>query len=113
MLQAEEPNTFVLATGVTTKVRDFATQAFAAADIHLDWVGSGDDEVGRCRETGRTIVQIDPALRRPSEVDMLLGSPAKAGRILDWTPRTTVSELASMMVQADLVREKALASIAH
>ncbi|WP_413988188.1 GDP-mannose 4,6-dehydratase [Labrys okinawensis] len=113
MLQADEPNTFVLATGVTTKVRDFATQAFAAADIHLDWVGSGDDEVGRCRDTGRTIVQIDPALRRPSEVDMLLGSPAKAGRILDWTPRTTVGELASMMVQADLVREKALAAIAH
>ncbi|CAM5765522.1 GDP-mannose 4,6-dehydratase [Labrys miyagiensis] len=113
MLQAGQPDTFVLATGVTTTVRDFATQAFAAAGIDLDWVGSGDDEMGRCRETGRAVIQIDPSLRRPSEVDMLLGSPAKAGRLLDWTPRTTVSDLARMMVEADLVREKALAQIAH
>jgi GDPmannose 4,6-dehydratase len=111
MLQAEEPNTFVLATGVTTTVRDFATQAFAAAGIKLDWIGAGDDEVGRCSETGRDLVHIDPALRRPSEVDLLLGSPAKAGQILDWKPRTTVGQLSQMMVEADLTREKAQAQL--
>jgi GDPmannose 4,6-dehydratase len=111
MLQAEEPNTFVLATGVTTTVRDFATQAFAAAGIELSWIGSGDDEVGRCSETGRDLVHIDPALRRPSEVDLLLGSPAKAGQILDWKPRTTVGQLSQMMVEADLTREKAQAQL--
>lgn len=113
MLQAEEPNTFVLATGFATTVRDFATQSFAAAGIDLDWVGSGDNEVGRCSETRRQLVHIDPAFRRPSEVDLLLGSPAKAGRMLDWKPVTTVAQLAQMMVAADLVREKAIPRFAH
>jgi GDPmannose 4,6-dehydratase len=113
MLQVDEPNTFVLATGVTTTVRDFAVQAFAAAGIDIDWMGKGDDEVGRCRESGRDVIRIDPTLRRPSEVDMLLGSPAKAGRLLDWKPKTTVADLARMMVEADLVREKALAHVPH
>jgi GDPmannose 4,6-dehydratase len=112
MLQADEPNTFVLATGVTTKVRDFATQAFAAASIDLEWIGTGDNEVGRCKETGRDVVHIDPTLRRPSEVDLLLGSPEKAGRILGWKPTTTVAQLSRMMVEADLVREKAQAKVA-
>lgn len=105
MLQADEPGTFILATGVTTTVRDFATQSFAAAGIDLEWCGVGDDEVGRCTETRRHLVHIDPAFRRPSEVDHLLGSPAKAGRVLDWKPATTVAELARMMVAADLARE--------
>lgn len=113
MLQAEEPNTFILATGVTTTVRDFATQSFAAAGIDLDWVGTGDNEVGRCSETKRQLVHIDPTFRRPSEVDLLLGSPAKAGRILDWKPATTVAQLSQMMVSADLAREKAASQSAH
>lgn len=113
MLQAEEPNTFVLATGVATTVRDFATQSFAAAGIDLDWVGAGDNEVGQCSETKRQLVHIDPTFRRPSEVDLLLGSPAKAGRILDWKPATTVAQLSQMMVSADLVREKAAFQLAH
>ncbi len=112
MLQADAPNTFVLATGITTTVRDFATQAFSAAGIDLDWIGTGDDEIGRCRETGRDLVHIDPALRRPSEVDLLLGSPAKAGKILGWKPTMTVAQLSRMMVEADLIREKAQARIA-
>lgn len=113
MLQTEEPNTFVLATGVSTTVRDFATQSFAAAGIELEWVGTGDNEVGRCRETKRYLVRVDPALRRPSEVDLLLGSPAKAGRLLNWKPATTVAQLSQMMVAADLAREKARAQTAH
>jgi GDPmannose 4,6-dehydratase len=113
MLQAEEPDTFVLATGVATTVRDFATQSFAAAGIDLEWIGTGDNEVGRCSETRRHLVHIDPAFRRPSEVDFLLGSPAKAGRILDWKPATTVAQLSQMMVAADLAREKARTQFAH
>ncbi|MEP9396656.1 GDP-mannose 4,6-dehydratase [Mesorhizobium sp. KR2-14] len=113
MLQAEEPNTFVLATGVSTTVRDFATQSFAAAGIELEWIGTGDNEVGRCCDTKRHLVLVDPALRRPSEVDLLLGSPAKAGRILDWKPATTVAQLSQMMVAADLARERARAQSAH
>lgn len=113
MLQADEPNTFVLATGIANTVRDFATQSFAAAGIDLDWIGAGDNEIGRCSETRRSLVHIDPAFRRPSEVDLLLGSPAKAERILNWRPTTTVAQLSQMMVTADLVREKALAQFAH
>lgn len=105
MLQADEPDTFILATGVSTTVRDFASQSFAAAGIDLNWTGCGDDEVGRCSETGRRLVQVDPAFRRPSEVDLLLGSPARATQRLGWRPATTVAELARMMVEADLARE--------
>lgn len=106
MLQADEPDTFVLATGVSHTVREFATQSFAAAGIGLEWHGAGDDEVGRCSETQRNLVHVNPAFRRPSEVDLLMGSPAKAGRILHWTPTTTVAQLSHMMVTADLNREK-------
>jgi GDPmannose 4,6-dehydratase len=107
MLQAEAPDTFVLATGAATSVRDFARQAFAVVGIDLEWAGAGDDEVGRCAASGRTVVTVDGALRRPAEVADLLGSPLKAGRILGWRPVTTVGELTRMMVDADLVREGA------
>jgi GDPmannose 4,6-dehydratase len=106
MLQAEQPDTFVLATGVTTKVRDFASLAFRAAGFEVEWKGTGDDEVGHCAATGKKLIEIDPQFRRPAEVDTLLGSPAKAARILGWKPQTTVGELASQMVVADLMREK-------
>ena len=107
MLQAEEPGTFVLATGVTTKVRDFAMDAFEAAGINLEWSGEGDAEIGRCANSGKTYVEIDATLRRPAEVDLLLGSPAKAEKILGWKPATTVKELTRKMVTADLARESA------
>lgn len=108
MLQAEHPDTFVLATGVTTKVRDFAALAFDAAGFKIEWKGAGDDEVGLCTATGKTLIQIDPQFRRPAEVDTLLGSPAKAERVLGWKPKTTVEELATQMVEADMRREKLL-----
>lgn len=108
MLQADEPDTFVLATGVTKTVREFATQSFEAAGINLEWVGTGDAEIGRCATTGKTMVTIDGALRRPSEVDLLIGSPAKAEKKLGWKPTTAVRELSGIMVAADLARERAL-----
>jgi GDPmannose 4,6-dehydratase len=111
MLQAEAPDTFVLATGAATSVRDFARLAFAVVGVNLQWCGAGDDEVGRCAATGRTLVTVDGALRRPAEVADLLGSPAKAERILDWRPVTTVGELTTMMVEADLARERRLSGV--
>jgi len=105
MLQADEPETFVLATGMTTSVRDFTTQSFEAAGINLEWINSGDSEVGRCAVSGRTIVNVDPTLRRPAEVDLLIGDPSKAKNILGWKPVTTTRELSRIMVTADLARE--------
>jgi len=109
MLQVDEPRTFVLATGITTSVRDFATHSFEAAGINLEWIHSGDSEVGRCAASGRTVVAVDPALRRPAEVDLLVGDPSDAKDILGWSPATTVRDLSRIMVAADLAREKAVA----
>lgn len=106
MLQVDEPGTFVLATGITTSVRDFAKHSFEAAGITLEWMNSGDSEVGRCAASGRTIVVVDPALRRPAEVDLLVGDPSRAKDILGWNPATTVRELSRIMVTADLERER-------
>ena len=110
MLQVDEPGTFVLATGITTSVRDFTTQSFEAAGINLEWINFGDSEVGRCTSSGRTMVIVDPALRRPAEVDLLVGDPSKAGEILGWKPVTTTQALSKMMVAADLTREKIVGS---
>jgi GDPmannose 4,6-dehydratase len=104
MLQSDTPDTFVLATGVTTTVRDFATMAFAAAEIDLHWTGTGIDEVGSCRKTGRNMVEIDSAFYRPAEVASLIGSPAKAFKHLGWKPEVTVETLCQLMVAADIVR---------
>ena len=106
MLALDAPETLVFATGVQHTVRDFASLAFAAAGFELVWNGSGEDEVGVDRETGRTLVRIDRSFLRPSEVDTLLGDAAKARALLDWAPRTDVESLARMMVEADLARLK-------
>jgi len=106
VLRLDAPDTFVLATGVQHTVRDFAGLAFAAAGVDLVWRGEGADEEGVDRETGRTLVRIDPALIRPAEVDTLLGDPSKAERALGWRAETGVEALARMMVEADLARLK-------
>ena len=105
MLQAPAADTYVLATGVTTSVRDFARLAFQAAGIDLLWRGEGADEVGTCLETGRDLVVVDTALYRPAEVDVLIGCPGKAERLLGWRPRVFAEELAEMMVSAEFGRE--------
>jgi GDPmannose 4,6-dehydratase len=106
MLQAERPDTYVLATGVTTTVRDFAAAAFAAVGIQLSWIGAGVCEAGRCLATGRDLVLVDQAFYRPAEVDALVGSAAKAYRNLGWKAGVAVSELCALMVQADVARAK-------
>jgi GDPmannose 4,6-dehydratase len=104
MLQAPEPETFVLATNRTETVRDFVRMAFKAVDIELDFRGAGIDEQGIDRKSGKTLLRINPRFYRPAEVDLLIGNPAKAKSKLGWEPRTTLEELCRMMVEADLRR---------
>jgi GDPmannose 4,6-dehydratase len=107
MLQADEPDTFVLATNRTETVRDFVSMAFKAVDIEIDWQGQAENETGRCSRTGKTLVRVNPKFYRPAEVELLIGSPAKAKEKLGWSPKTTLEELCRMMVEADLRRNKA------
>ena len=102
MLQQDEPEDFVLATGVTTTIREFSERAFAEVGITLEWSGSGVDETGRDVKSGNIIVSIDPAYFRPTEVESLLGDPSKAKKILGWQHKTTFSELVKEMVAGDL-----------
>ena len=104
MLQADQPETYLLATGRTETVRDFVTLAFQAADIPLAWHGQGTDETATDPETGKTLVRINPAFYRPAEVEILIGNPEKARRELGWQAQTPLEELCRMMVEADLRR---------
>ncbi len=104
MLQAVEPDTFVLATNRTETVRDFVTMAFKAADIRLNWEGSAENEIARCADTGKVLVKVNPKYYRPAEVELLIGNPQKAKDVLGWEPKTTLEQLCQMMVEADLKR---------
>lgn len=107
MLQAKESDTFVLATNRTETVRDFVTMAAKAAGMTLEWHGAGEQETARDTATGKTIIKVNPELHRPAEVDLLIGNPAKAKRILGWESHTTLESLCQMMVEADLRRNQA------
>lgn len=102
MLQQDEPDDYVLATGVTTTVRDFVTWAFADAGIELEWRGEGVEEKAYDRQTGTCRVEIDPRYFRPTEVDLLVGDAGKARQKLGWRHETGVRELVREMVEADL-----------
>ena len=102
MLQLNESEDFVIGTGETHTVREFATLAFATAGIDLDWRGEGTAEQGIDHTTSKVLVDVDPAFYRPAEVDVLQGNPAKAEEKLGWTPSTTFEELVTMMTEADL-----------
>jgi GDPmannose 4,6-dehydratase len=106
MLQAAEPDTYVLATNRTETVRDFVTMAFKAAGITLDWKGSAESETGICAKTGKTLVRVNPKFYRPAEVELLIGDPAKAKNKLGWAPKTSLEELCKMMVVADIERNR-------
>tara|TARA_R110001583_G_scaffold132895_2_gene284820 strand:+ start:6616 stop:7653 length:1038 start_codon:yes stop_codon:yes gene_type:complete len=106
MLQAEKADTFVLATNRTETVRDFVTMAFKAADIALEWNGSEENETATDKATGKVVVKVNPKFYRPAEVELLIGNPQKAKDILGWEPTTTLEQLCSMMVEADLRRNK-------
>lgn len=102
MLQQDKPDDFVMATGVTTTVRDFISMAFADAGITLAWEGSGVDEKGVDVKTGEVRVEIDPRYFRPAEVELLIGDPSKAMKTLGWKPRVQLPELVKMMVENDI-----------
>jgi GDPmannose 4,6-dehydratase len=102
MLQQDEGDDYVLATGISTSVRTFTEWAFEDTGTQLDWRGSGSDEKGYCRKTGKLRVAIDPRYFRPTEVDLLVGDAGKAHQKLGWRAETPVRELAREMVLADL-----------
>ena len=102
MLQQEKPEDFVLATGVTTTIREFAERAFAEVGITLGWSGRGVDEVGRDTKTGNTVVSVDPTYFRPTEVDLLIGDATKARKKLGWKPTLDLQQMIEEMIAADL-----------
>jgi len=101
MLQQEHGDDYVLATGVTSRVRDFAGWVFEALDMPLDWRGKGIDEKGYCQKTGKVLIEVDARYFRPTEVDLLQGDPSKALDKLGWSTKITVQELAREMALAD------------
>lgn len=102
MLQAKEPEDFVVATSQTCTVRRFVTLAFAVVGLFVDWQGEGLDEVGVSSVDGRVLVRVDPSYFRPTEVDVLLGDASKAKEKLGWVPKTDLESLVVEMVQADV-----------
>lgn len=106
ILQADKPDTYVLATNRTETVRDFVTMAFKAANIQLEWQGTEENEIAIEIGTGKTLVQVNPKFYRPAEVELLIGDPSKAKNDLGWEPKTTLEDLCAMMVEADLRRNE-------
>ena len=102
ILQADTPEDYVIATGEQYSVREFVTRAAARLGFQLEWRGSGVDEIGVDRESGRTLVRIDACYFRPTEVESLLGDASKARSKLGWAPRVGFDELVAEMVDADL-----------
>lgn len=106
MLQQEEPEDFVIATGKQNSVKTFVTTAAKELGIDISWKGTGVDEKGFDSKTGKMIVTVDPKYFRPTEVETLLGDPSKAKEKLGWTPEISFKELVSEMVQQDLMEAK-------
>jgi len=104
MMQADEPDTFVLATNRTETVRNFVELAFAAVDISIEWSGKEENELGKCSKSGKTLVKINPQFYRPAEVELLIGDASKAKKVLGWEAETTLEQLCDMMVEADIRR---------
>jgi len=102
ILQHDSPDDFVIATGETRSVREFAEAAFKHARVSIEWRGTGVDEKGVDASTGRVLIEVDPRYFRPTEVDLLLGDPSKAERLLGWKRKVTFDELVRRMVEYDL-----------
>ncbi len=102
MLQQDEPDDYVVATGETHSVREFTELAFKEAGIYLEWEGEGVNEIGRDVDSGKVLVEVDPMFYRPTEVDLLIGDPSKAREKLGWKTKVSFEELVRMMVKNDL-----------
>lgn len=106
MLQCENPDNFVLATGRTQTVRDFIDLSFKAVGINIEWKGTGESETGVDSASGKTLVRVNPNFYRPSEVDLLIGNPEKARKELGWQASTSLEELCRLMVEEDIQRNR-------
>ena len=104
MVQAQEADDFVLATGQTHTVREFVSAAAGVCEFDLEWSGIGPAEKAIDRKTGKIIVAVNPEFYRPAEVDLLIGDPSKAKAKLGWQATVTFKELSEMMMMADLKR---------
>ena len=102
MMQQDTPEDFVLATGETTRVRDFVTHAFMQVGLEIEWTGTGVEEKGLCKKTGKVLVAVDPRYFRPTEVELLIGDPSKARQKLGWKHDTTWQQLCEEMVAQDV-----------
>lgn len=106
MLQQDQPDDYVLATGTTTSIREFIELVAGRFGASIEWSGKGTDEIGKDRKTGRTLISINPEFYRPAEVDILLGNPAKAESKLGWRRKYDLDRLVDVMVEADVRRIK-------
>ena len=104
MLQKEKPSDYVVATGEMYSVREFVEKAFNAADTEIDWVIDNGVESGRCKKTGKILIDINKDFNRPAETDYLLGDATKAKEELNWKPQVNFNTLVEMMVKKDLDR---------
>jgi len=102
MLQQEGPDDYVVATGEVRSVREFVERAAEIAGFDLTWEGKGAEEIGIDRTTGKTVVKVDPKFYRPAEVDLLLGDPTKALKVLGWKPTISFDGLVEIMMRADM-----------
>ncbi len=106
MLQVDEPGDYVLATNETHTVREFIEESFRVLGEEISWEGEGVNETGVLKSTGKTVMRIDPRYFRPTEVELLIGNPAKAKEKLGWVPQTTFKDLVKIMIRADYEKIK-------
>jgi GDPmannose 4,6-dehydratase len=106
MLQLDKPDDFILATGETHSVKEFIDAVFSELEMDLVWKGEQEKEVGIIKKSGRVCVEVDQRYYRPTEVELLIGNPAKAKEKLGWVPKTTFRDLATMMAKADFEKVK-------
>ena len=111
LMQAEKPDEYVLATGESHTVREFAQAAFARLGMEIEWRGSGESEKGVSQKTGETLIEVNPRYFRPSDAKSLLGDPSKAWRELGWKAETKFRKLAEIMADADFELAKAEAKL--
>ena len=102
MLQQDKADDYVIATNETRTVREFVERAFKCVDINIIWEGQDVNEIGKDAKTGKTVVRINPQFFRPAEVDILIGNPEKAEKVLGWKRDISFTELVERMVKNDM-----------